>query len=54
MSFIKLAFRLVEERVVANSVNLPAAIKQAEIFFDSRAARSGKPRVPGNRALQWK
>lgn len=50
MSFIELAFRLVEERVVANNVNLPAAIKQAEIFFDSRAARSGKPRVPDNRA----
>lgn len=50
MSFIELAFRLVEERVVANNVNLPAAIKHAELFLDSRGARSGKPRPPGNRA----
>lgn len=56
MSFIKLAFRLVEERVVANNVNLPAAIKQAEIFFDSRAAESLAFRVTvlfsGNDALE--
>lgn len=50
MSFIELAFRLVEERVVANNVNLPEAIKHAELFIDSRGARSGKPRLPGNRA----
>ncbi|MBR0714066.1 AbiJ-NTD4 domain-containing protein [Bradyrhizobium liaoningense] len=48
VSFIELAFRLVEERVATNNANLPAAIKQAEDFYSTRSARSGKPRIPGN------
>ncbi|MCA6097622.1 AbiJ-NTD4 domain-containing protein [Bradyrhizobium australafricanum] len=50
VSFIELAFRLVEERIATNNANLPAAIKQAEDFFGTRATRSGKPRFPGNYA----
>ncbi|MDN4982207.1 hypothetical protein QY049_03075 [Bradyrhizobium sp. WYCCWR 13022] len=48
ISFIELAFRLVEERIATNNANLPAAIGEMDDFFSTRSARSGKPRIPGN------
>lgn len=48
VSFIELAFRLVEQRIAINNANLPAAIKQADLFISTRSARTGKPQIHGN------
>ncbi|MBR1167470.1 AbiJ-NTD4 domain-containing protein [Bradyrhizobium liaoningense] len=46
ISFVELAFRLVEERVATNNDNLPAALKKAELL-GARTAR-GKSWLPGS------